>query len=96
MKVLHESIGIRHGVITTFHDITDTQVVVDAPHNDLRRALASSVSLIPTSTGAATAIGPIYPELLGNLTRVAVRVRRLNASLTDCVFEALRPRLWKR
>ena len=91
VKVIHESIGIKHGVITTIHDITNTQVVVDAPHKDLRRARASSLSLIPTSTGSATAIGLIYPELLGKLTGVAVRVPLLNASLTDCVFEVQRP-----
>jgi glyceraldehyde 3-phosphate dehydrogenase len=91
VKVLHESIGIKHGVITTIHDITNTQVVVDGPHKDLRRARASSLSLIPTSTGSATAIGLIYPELLGKLTGVAVRVPLLNASLTDCVFEVQRP-----
>ena len=91
VKVIHESIGIRHGVITTIHDITNTQVVVDAPHKDLRRARASSLSLIPTSTGSATAIGLIYPELLGKLTGMAVRVPLLNASLTDCVFEVQRP-----
>jgi glyceraldehyde 3-phosphate dehydrogenase len=90
VKVIHESIGIKHGVITTIHDITNTQVVVDAPHKDLRRARASSLSLIPTSTGSATAIGLIYPELLGKLTGVAVRVPLLNASLTDCVFEVQR------
>jgi glyceraldehyde 3-phosphate dehydrogenase len=91
VKVIHESIGIAHGVITTIHDITNTQVVVDAPHKDLRRARASSLSLIPTSTGSAAAIGLIYPELLGKLTGVAVRVPLLNASLTDCVFEVKRP-----
>lgn len=91
VKVLHETIGITHGVITTIHDITNTQVVVDAPHKDLRRARASSLSLIPTSTGSATAIGLIYPELLGKLTGTAVRVPLLNASLTDCVFEVQRP-----
>jgi glyceraldehyde 3-phosphate dehydrogenase len=90
VKVIHEAIGITHGVITTIHDITNTQVVVDAPHKDLRRARASSVSLIPTSTGSATAIGLIYPELLGRLSGIAVRVPLLNASLTDCVFEVKR------
>ena len=90
VKVIHETIGIRHGVITTIHDMTNTQVVVDAPHNDLRRARASSVSLIPTSTGSATAIGLIYPDLLGKLTGIAVRVPLLNASITDCVFEVQR------
>jgi glyceraldehyde 3-phosphate dehydrogenase len=91
VKVLHEKVGIKHGVITTIHDITNTQVVVDAPHKDLRRARASGLSLIPTSTGSATAIGLIYPELLGKLTGIAVRVPLLNASLTDCVFEVLLP-----
>ncbi len=90
VKVIHEAIGIVHGVITTVHDITNTQVVVDAPHKDLRRARASSLSLIPTSTGSATAIGLIYPELLGKLSGLAVRVPLLNASLTDCVFEVRR------
>lgn len=91
VKVIHESIGIKHGVITTIHDITNTQVVVDAPHKDLRRARANSLSLIPTSTGSAAAIGLIYPDLLGKLTGLAVRVPLLNASLTDCVFEVARP-----
>jgi glyceraldehyde 3-phosphate dehydrogenase len=91
VKVIHEAIGITHGVITTVHDMTNTQVVVDAPLKDLRRARASSLSLIPTSTGSATAIALIYPELLGKLTGIAVRVPLLNASLTDCVFEVQRP-----
>ncbi len=90
VKVVHEMLGIRHGVITTIHDITNTQTVVDAPHKDLRRARASSLSLIPTSTGSATAIALIYPELKGKLTGLAVRVPLLNASLTDCVFEVNR------
>ena len=91
VKVMHEGIGIRHGVITTIHDITNTQTVIDAPHKDLRRARASSLSLIPTSTGSATAIALIYPELKGKLNGLAVRVPLLNASLTDCVFEVARP-----
>ena len=91
VKVVHETVGIRHGVITTIHDVTNTQVVVDAPHKDLRRARAASQSLIPTSTGSATAIALIYPELRGKLTGLAVRVPLLNASLTDCVFEVRRP-----
>ncbi len=90
VKVIHEGIGIRHGVITTLHDVTNTQVVVDAPHKDLRRARSALNSLIPTSTGSATAIGLIYPELNGKLNGVAVRVPLLNASLTDCVFEVKR------
>jgi glyceraldehyde-3-phosphate dehydrogenase (arsenate-transferring) len=90
VKVIHENIGIRHGVITTIHDMTNTQTIVDAPHKDLRRARASALSLIPTSTGSATAIGLIYPELNGRLNGIAVRVPLLNASLTDCVFEVKR------
>ena len=90
VKVIHEAIGIRHGQITTLHDMTNTQTVVDAPHKDLRRARASSVSLIPTTTGSATAIGLIFPELEGKLNGLAVRVPLLNASLTDCVFEVER------
>jgi len=91
VKVIHEGLGIRHGLITTIHDITNTQSVVDAPHKDLRRARANSLSLIPTSTGSATAIALIYPELAGKLNGLAVRVPLLNASLTDCVFEVARP-----
>jgi glyceraldehyde 3-phosphate dehydrogenase len=91
VKVIHEGIGIRHGQITTIHDITNTQTVLDAPHKDLRRARASSLSLIPTTTGSATAIALIYPELKGKLNGLAVRVPLLNASLTDCVFEVARP-----
>jgi glyceraldehyde 3-phosphate dehydrogenase len=91
VKVIHESIGIERGVITTIHDITNTQTIVDAPHEDLRRARASSLSLIPTTTGSATAIVLIYPELKGKLNGLAVRVPLLNASLTDCVFEVARP-----
>jgi glyceraldehyde 3-phosphate dehydrogenase len=91
VKVLHEGIGIRHGSITTLHDLTNTQTIVDAPHKDLRRARAASLSLIPTTTGSATAIGLIFPELEGRLDGHAVRVPLLNASLTDCVFEMARP-----
>jgi glyceraldehyde 3-phosphate dehydrogenase len=87
VKVLHESIGIRHGQITTIHDPTNTNVVVDAAHKDLRRARSAMVSLQPTTTGSATAIGLIYPELKGKLNGHAVRAPVLNASLTDCVFE---------
>ena len=91
VKVIHEGIGIRHGVITTIHDVTNTQVIVDLPHKDLRRARSALMSLIPTTTGSATAIGLIYPELQGKLNGVAIRVPLLNASLTDCVFEVERP-----
>lgn len=87
VKVLHEEIGIRHGSITTIHDVTNTQTIVDKPHRDARRARSSLNSLIPTSTGSASAITLIYPELKGRLNGLAVRVPLLNASLTDCVFE---------
>jgi len=87
VKVLHEKIGIEHGSITTIHDMTNTQVVVDAPHKDLRRARAASMSLIPTTTGSATAIALIYPELKGKLNGHAVRVPLLTGSMTDAVFE---------
>ena len=90
VKVIHEGLGIAHGAITTLHDVTNTQVVVDAPHKDLRRARSALTSLIPTTTGSATAIGLIYPELNGKLNGAAVRVPLLNASLTDCVFEVKR------
>jgi len=90
VKVIHEGVGIRHGQITTLHDMTNTQTIVDAPHKDLRRARAANVSLIPTTTGSATAIGLIFPELEGKLNGLAVRVPLLNASLTDCVFEVAR------
>ena len=91
VKVIHEGIGIEHGQITTLHDMTNTQTIIDAPHKDLRRARAASVSLIPTTTGSATAIGLIFPELEGKLNGLAVRVPLLNASITDCVFEVSRP-----
>lgn len=90
VKVLHEKIGIEHGVITTVHDATNTQVVIDAPHKDLRRARAASMSLIPTTTGSATAITLIYPELKGKLNGHAIRVPLLTGSLTDAVFEMKR------
>jgi glyceraldehyde 3-phosphate dehydrogenase len=87
VKVVHENIGIRHGQITTIHNPTNTNVVVDAPHKDLRRARSAMLSLQPTTTGSATAISLIYPELKGKLNGHAVRAPVLNASLTDCVFE---------
>ncbi|MEA2812671.1 MAG: hypothetical protein QOI93_368 [Rhodospirillaceae bacterium] len=90
VKVIHESIGIRHGQITTIHDPTNTNVVVDSPHKDLRRARSAMLSLQPTTTGSATAIALIYPELKGKLNGHAVRAPVLNASLTDCVFELKR------
>lgn len=90
VKVVHEQIGIRHGQITTIHDPTNTNLVVDAPHKDLRRARSAMMSLAPTTTGSATAIALIYPELKGKLNGHAVRAPVLNASLTDCVFELQR------
>jgi len=90
VKAIHEGLGIRHGLITTLHDVTNTQVVVDTPKKDLRRARSALTSLVPTTTGSATAIGLIYPELQGKLNGHAVRVPLLNASLTDCVFEVER------
>ncbi len=91
VQVIHEGIGIRHGTMTTLHNVTNTQTLVDAQHGDLRRARAAGLSLIPTTTGSATAIGLIFPELEGKLNGLAVRVPMLNASLTDCAFEVERP-----
>jgi len=87
VKVMLETFGIKHGSITTIHDVTNTQTMVDRPAKDLRRARSALNSLIPTTTGSATAITLIYPELKGRLNGHAVRVPLLNASLTDCVFE---------
>lgn len=90
VKVIHENLGIKHGSITTIHDVTNTQTIVDRPAKDLRRARSALTSLIPTTTGSATAITLIYPELTGKLNGHAVRVPLLNASITDCVFEVER------
>ncbi|GGK70922.1 ArsJ-associated glyceraldehyde-3-phosphate dehydrogenase [Amphritea balenae] len=90
VKVVHEKLGIKHGSMTTIHDITNTQTILDAPHKDLRRARACGSNLIPTTTGSATAITHIFPELKGKLNGHAVRVPLANASITDCVFELQR------
>ncbi|MBO9455759.1 ArsJ-associated glyceraldehyde-3-phosphate dehydrogenase [Paracoccus sp. R12_1] len=90
VKVIHEALGIRHGSITTIHDVTNTQTIVDRPAKDMRRARSALANLIPTTTGSATAITLIYPELKGRLNGHAIRVPLLNASLTDCVFEVAR------
>ena len=90
VKVVHETFGISHGMITTLHDLTNTQVPIDAFKSDLRRARSGLTSLIPTTTGSAKAIGMIFPELQGKLNGHAVRVPLLNASLTDAVFELQR------
>ena len=90
VKVIHEKIGINHGSMTTIHSITNTQTILDAPHKDLRRARACGMSLIPTTTGSATAITHIFPGLKGKLNGHAIRVPLANASITDCVFEVAR------
>lgn len=90
VKVIHKKLGIKHGSMTTIHSITNTQTILDAPHKDLRRARACGSNLIPTTTGSATAITHIFPELQGKLNGHAVRVPLANASLTDCVFEVIR------
>ena len=90
VKTLHETIGIERGTLTTIHDVTNTQVIVDAPHKDLRRARSALNSLIPTSTGSATAVTMIVPELAGRLNGIAVRVPMLNASLTDLSVSMVR------
>ncbi len=90
VKVIHEALRIRHGSITTIHDLTNTQSILDSPHKDLRRARACGMSLIPTTTGSATAITHIFPELAGRLNGHAIRVPLANASITDCVFEVER------
>ncbi|APX93844.1 type I glyceraldehyde-3-phosphate dehydrogenase [Halomonas sp. 1513] len=91
VKVIHETYGIRHGSMTTVHDITNTQTILDAPSSpqkpDLRRSRACGMSLIPTTTGSAKAITAIFPELEGKLNGHAIRVPLANASLTDMVFE---------
>ncbi|MCG8314692.1 MAG: ArsJ-associated glyceraldehyde-3-phosphate dehydrogenase [Pseudomonadales bacterium] len=87
VKVIHENFGIKHGSMTTIHDITNTQSILDAPHKDLRRARACGMSMIPTTTGSATAITHIFPELKGRLNGHAIRVPLANASITDCAFE---------
>nr|CAA6830639.1 MAG: NAD-dependent glyceraldehyde-3-phosphate dehydrogenase (EC [uncultured Thiotrichaceae bacterium] len=90
VKVIHENLGIEHGSMTTIHDITNTQTILDSAHKDLRRARACGMSLIPTTTGSATAITHIFPELKGRLNGHAIRVPLANASITDCVFELKR------
>lgn len=91
VKVILENLGIRHASMTTIHNITNTQTIIDKGHKDLRRARACSMSLIPTSSGSAKAIIQIFPQLAGKMNGLAVRVPLLNASLTDMVFEVERP-----
>ena len=91
VRVLHDAIGIERGLVTTVHDPTNTQSVVDRVHKDPRRARSSLVNLIPTTTNSATAVTLIVPELKGRLDSIAVRAPVLNASLTDCSFQMRRP-----
>ena len=86
-KVLHEAVGIRHGVMTTVHAYTGDQSLLDGPHKDMRRARAAAVNLVPTSTGAAKAIGLVIPELAGRLHGFAVRVPVPTGSLVDLTLE---------
>ncbi|MGB2079418.1 MAG: ArsJ-associated glyceraldehyde-3-phosphate dehydrogenase [Vibrio sp.] len=90
VKVIHEKLGIEQSSFTTIHDLTNTQTILDAPHKDLRRARACGMSLIPTTTGSATAIVEIFPDLKGKINGHAVRVPLANASLTDIIFDVSR------
>jgi glyceraldehyde 3-phosphate dehydrogenase len=90
-KVLHESIGIRHGVMTTVHAYTGDQMLLDGPHKDYRRARAAAANLVPTSTGAAKAIGLVVPALAGKLHGFAVRVPVPTGSLVDLTIESEQP-----
>jgi glyceraldehyde 3-phosphate dehydrogenase len=89
-KVLHEAIGIRHGLMTTIHAYTADQNLLDGPHSDLRRARSAAINLVPTSTGAAKALGLVVPELAGRLNGFAVRVPTPTGSIVDLTIEAER------
>jgi glyceraldehyde 3-phosphate dehydrogenase len=90
-KLLHESVGIRHGVMTTVHAYTGDQMLLDGPHKDYRRARTAAANLVPTSTGAAKAIGLVVPTLAGKLHGFAVRVPVPTGSLVDLTIESERP-----
>lgn len=90
VKVINEKLGIEQSSFTTIHNLTNTQTILDAPHKDLRRARACGMSLIPTTTGSATAIVEIFPELKDKINGHAVRVPLANASLTDIIFDVKR------
>ncbi len=90
VKVLHDNIGVLHGVMTTIHSYTNDQVLNDVYHSDLRRARSATMSMIPTKTGAATAVGLVLPELDGKLDGYAVRVPTINVSMVDLSFQAAR------
>ena len=89
-RSLHNAIGIKHGLMTTIHAYTQDQNLQDAPHKDLRRARAAAINLVPTSTGAAKAVGLVLPELNGKLHGFAVRAPVPTGSLVDLTFEAER------
>jgi len=91
VKVLHHAFGIRRGLLTTIHSYTGDQALLDRPHKDPRRARSAAVNMIPTSTGAAKAIGLVIPELAGKFSGVAVRVPIEDGSLTDLTVELVRP-----
>ena len=91
VSVLHRTFGIEHGLMTTIHSYTNDQVILDSPHKDLRRGRSGAVNLIPTSTGAAKAVGLVIPELAGKIDGVAVRVPLEDGSLTDLVVELAEP-----
>jgi len=90
-KVLHNTFGIEHGLITTIHSYTMDQRLLDAPHKDLRRARAAAANMVPTTTGAAKAVGLVLPELTGKLNGLSVRVPTPNVSMVDLVFRSQKP-----
>lgn len=90
-KVLHENFGIKHGMMTTTHSYTGDQRIIDASHRDLRRARAAAVNIVPTSTGAAKAVGQVIPALAGKLNGIALRVPTPNVSVVDFVAEVEKP-----
>ena len=89
-KVLHDAIGIEHGLLTTIHAYTNDQVLIDSPHKELRRARSATMSIVPTKTGAAKAVGLVLPQLAGKLHGYALRIPTLNVSLVDFTFTAAR------
>jgi glyceraldehyde 3-phosphate dehydrogenase len=90
VQALHQGIGVERGLMTTIHAYTNDQVLTDVYHSDLRRARAAAVSMIPTKTGAAAAVGLVLPELAGKLDGFAIRVPTINVSMVDLTFEAAR------
>jgi len=90
-KVLNDNIGLKHGLMTTIHAYTNDQVLTDVYHEDLRRARSATMSMIPTKTGAAAAVGLVLPELKGKLDGFAIRVPTINVSMVDLTFTANRP-----